>query len=113
MLESRESVGVLPPDHGAGAAAGEAGKPGLSRLGSGAQQRLYGGALFLELVDGEVDLGAAEVIDGQAVDDFQLVAVAVDGEGADEARLHAVAAIGADAEAVPIAGMGRFQDGID
>ncbi len=71
------------------------------------QQFLHHRLLFLQLVDGDVDLRAAEVIDLKALHDFQLVPVAVDGERADQARLDPIAAIGANTKAVPIAGMDR------
>jgi hypothetical protein len=45
--------------------------------------------LLLQLVDGDVNLGAAEVIDREALRDFQLVPVAVPGESADESGRNA------------------------
>ena len=56
-----------------------------------------------ELILGGLDLGAAEVIDGDALDDFPAFAIAADGVAEQEALLDAVAAIGGDAHADPIA----------
>ena len=71
-----------------------------------ALQQLFDHCLFfLQLIDREVNLRATEVIDREALHDFQLVAVAVDGERADQASLDAIAAVGANTNAVPIAGV--------
>src|ERR1035438_797427 len=77
------------------------------------QQLAHHRSLFLQLVDGEVNLGAAEVVDGETLHDFQLTPAAVNREGADQARLDAIAAVGANAEAVPIAGVGRSENRAD
>jgi hypothetical protein len=71
------------------------------------------GAFFFEFVDGGVDFGAAEIIDREALNDFEFFAVAADGEGADEAFLDVVAAVGADRNAMPITGRSGFDDGAD
>src|SRR2546427_3092363 len=71
-----------------------------------ADERIF----FLQLVDGRVNPRPAEVVDGETLDNFELLAIASDGEGADQALLHAVAAIGANTQAVPIPGWRRFED---
>jgi hypothetical protein len=68
------------------------------------------GAFFFEFVDGGVDFGAAEVVDGEALDDFEFFAVAADGEGTDEAFFDVVAAVRTNGDAVPIAGRAGFDD---
>src|ERR1039458_8455891 len=60
--------------------------PGWASRFSPLQQLAHHRLLFLQLSNGEVDLGAAEVVDRQALHDFQLVPAAVNGEGASEAR---------------------------
>jgi hypothetical protein len=77
------------------------------------QQFADEGAFFFKFVDRGVDFGAAEVVDGEALNDFEFFAVAADRERADEAFFGVVTAVGASGDAVPIAGRSGFDDEAD
>src|SRR5215470_2622699 len=65
---------------------------------------------LLQFIDGHGDFCAAEIVEQQALHDFEFLPVAANRKGTDEALLDSIAAVGASAEAMPVPVARRFQD---
>src|SRR6185295_10079679 len=68
------------------------------------------GLLFLQFIDGEIDLFARKFIERHALDDLPFLPVRTNWERGDQILVATVTAVAANSDAVPIAARGGIDD---